>query len=118
MLFPWAVLHLLPNFLLALSTVRPAQPVRFSGRTRSHGSERSWRIAVNPHFQVTYFGSVVNHIVARNARYLIRSERTHNRGVSRIFVKAAHARMAVQTLQVAVEPSRWIVFGGVLTYSI
>ena len=69
---------------------------------RRRGSRRSWRIARNPHFQVAYFGSVVNHIVARNTRYLIRLERTHNRGVSRIFVKAAHARMAVQALQVAV----------------
>jgi hypothetical protein len=69
---------------------------------RSSDSDRIWRIAVNPHFQVSYFGCVVNRIVTRNARYLIRLQRAHNRGVSRIFVEAAHARMAVQALRVAV----------------
>jgi hypothetical protein len=44
----------------------------------------------------------MNHIVTRNTRYLVRLKRAHNRGVGRIFVKGAHARMAVQTLQVAV----------------
>jgi len=44
----------------------------------------------------------MNHIVARNTRYPIRVERTHNRSVGRIFVKGAHARMAVQALRVAV----------------
>ena len=100
MLLPEAALRLLPNCLLR--SHRSGRRSRSRCGWRSRGYDRSWRIAVNPHFQVTYFGSVVNHIVARNTRYLIRLERTHNRGVSRIFVKAAHARMAVQTLQVAV----------------
>jgi hypothetical protein len=75
---------------------------RFRCGWRGYSKDRNWRIAVNPHFQVSYFGCVVNRIVAGNARYPIRFERTHNRGMSRILVKAAHARMAVQALRVAV----------------
>jgi len=44
----------------------------------------------------------VNRIVASDARYLICLERIHNRGVGRIFIKGPHARVAVQTLHVAV----------------
>ena len=60
---------------------------------------------------MTHLGSVVNCIVARNTGYLIRLERTHNRSVGRIFVKAAHARMAVQALQVAVLAIQMDCFG-------
>jgi hypothetical protein len=83
-------------------------------------ADRSWRSRLSPHFQVSYFGSVVNRIVAtaRNARYLIRHERTHRRHVSWIF--ASKSRMPAwqcRHCKLLYLPSKWIVLGGVLTYS-
>ena len=53
---------------------------------------------------MTYFGCVVNHIVAttRNAGYAIRRELTDRRHLLEMLLKVAGARMAVQALQVAV----------------